>query len=54
VPVFFTMPRIDVSSSSIRERLAAGGPVRYLVPEGVVRLIEELDLYSESAAVRAG
>jgi len=54
VPVFFTMPRIDVSSSSIRERLAAGGPVRYLVPEGVARLIEERDLYSESAAVGAG
>jgi len=54
VPVFFTMPRIDVSSSSIRERLAAGGPIRYLVPAGVAELIVERGLYSAPAAVGAG
>jgi nicotinate-nucleotide adenylyltransferase len=32
---FFDMPRIDVSSSLIRRLVAAGRPVRYLVPDGV-------------------
>jgi nicotinate-nucleotide adenylyltransferase len=32
-------PEVDVSSTMIRERLAAGAPVEYLVPEGVARLL---------------
>jgi nicotinate-nucleotide adenylyltransferase len=43
---FFGMPRIDVSSSLIRRRLAAGQPVRYLVPEGVAAHIEREGLYA--------
>ena len=31
---FFDMPRMDISSSLIRRRIAAGLPVRYLVPDG--------------------
>ena len=50
--LFIDMPRVDVSSTMIRERAAAARPIRYLVPEGVAGLIEERDLYA-SAAVPA-
>jgi nicotinate-nucleotide adenylyltransferase len=43
---FFEMPRIDVSSSDIRERAAAGRPVRYLVPDAVAAAIAERGLYA--------
>jgi nicotinate-nucleotide adenylyltransferase len=36
---FFDMPRIDVSSSLVRERVATGRPIRYLVPDGVAEAI---------------
>lgn len=39
------IPAIGVSSSMIRERVANGKSVRYLVPEGVRQLIEEEGLY---------
>lgn len=42
---FFDMPRIDVSSSDVRRRVAAGRPIRHLVPDGVAALIAERDLY---------
>ena len=42
---FFDMPRIDVSSSLIRRRVAAGEPVRYLVPDAVASYIERERLY---------
>jgi nicotinate-nucleotide adenylyltransferase len=34
-----TAPEVDVSSTTIRERLTAGAPVDYLVPDGVARLL---------------
>ncbi len=40
------MPQFGVSSSSVRERAAAGRPLRYLVPEAVARFIEEKGIYS--------
>jgi nicotinate-nucleotide adenylyltransferase len=40
------MPQFGVSSSAVRERAAAGRPLRYLVPEGVARFIEEKGVYS--------
>ena len=40
------MPQFGVSSSSVRERAAAGRPLRYLVPESVARFIEEKGVYS--------
>jgi nicotinate-nucleotide adenylyltransferase len=43
------VPGLDVSSSMIRERLAAGLPVRYLVPESVCQLIEKSGVYSPAA-----
>jgi nicotinate-nucleotide adenylyltransferase len=36
---FFDMPRIDISSSAVRARVREGRPIRYLVPDDVVRLI---------------
>jgi nicotinate-nucleotide adenylyltransferase len=42
---FFDMPRLDVSSSLIRRMVAAGRPIRYLVPDGVAAYIEEAGLY---------
>ena len=43
---FFDMPRIDVSSSLVRRRVAAGRPVRYLVPDAVADHIEREGLYA--------
>lgn len=40
------MPEIGLSSTQIRRRLAAGRPIRYLVPEGVRELISERTLYA--------
>lgn len=40
------MPQFGVSSSAVRERAAAGRPLRYLVPEAVARFIEERGIYS--------
>lgn len=43
--VFFDMPRIDVSSSDLRRRVATGRPIRHLVPDRVAALIGEHGLY---------
>lgn len=37
--------RIDISSTEIRERIAGGKSVRYMVPEGVYAIIEQEGLY---------
>lgn len=42
---FFAMPRIDLSSTEIRARVAAGRRVRHLVPAGVADAIAERGLY---------
>lgn len=41
----FEMPRIDVSSTDVRERVRLGRPVRYLLPAGVWEYIEGHGLY---------
>lgn len=41
----FEMPRVDVSSTDVRGRVAAGRPVRYLLPPGVASYIDEHRLY---------
>jgi nicotinate-nucleotide adenylyltransferase len=40
------MPQFGVSSSAVRERAAAGRPLRYLTTEPVARFIEEKRIYS--------
>ena len=40
------MPLIEISSSDLRRRAAAGLPLRYLVPDAVADLISERGLYS--------
>ena len=44
-PVFFDMPRVDISSSQIRRRVAQGDPIRYLVPDSVAEQIARGRLY---------
>jgi nicotinate-nucleotide adenylyltransferase len=41
-----SIPRLDVSSSDLRARLAAGCPIDGLTPPAVVRFIVEHDLYT--------
>jgi nicotinate-nucleotide adenylyltransferase len=43
---FFDMPRVDVSSSLVRERVKAGRPIRYFVPDAVADAIAQNDWYS--------
>jgi nicotinate-nucleotide adenylyltransferase len=43
------MPVIGISSSEIRQRLAQGLPIRYLVPPEVEKYITEHKIYSTSA-----
>jgi nicotinate-nucleotide adenylyltransferase len=47
---FFAMPRIDISSSLIRRRVAEGLPIRWLVPDAVERAIAERGLYRAEVA----
>jgi nicotinate-nucleotide adenylyltransferase len=46
---FFDMPRLDVSSSVLRGRVAAGRSIRHLVPEAVADRIASLGLYRVGA-----
>jgi nicotinate-nucleotide adenylyltransferase len=49
---FFDMPRLDVSSTMVRERIAAGHPIRWLVPTKVAELVDAERVYP-SATVGA-
>ncbi len=42
---FFDMPRIDISSSEVRRRVAEGRSIRYLVPDAVADRIQQGGLY---------
>jgi len=44
-PVFFDMPRLDISSSQIRRRVAEGRCIQYLVPDPVAERIARERLY---------
>jgi nicotinate-nucleotide adenylyltransferase len=43
---FFDMPRVDISSTMIRSRVAQGLPIRHLVPDAVASLIASEGLYA--------
>jgi nicotinate-nucleotide adenylyltransferase len=43
---FFDMPRIDISSSLVRERAANRRPIRYLVPDAVADAIAQNGWYT--------
>lgn len=50
---FFDMPRLDISSSLVRQRAATGRPIRYLVPDKVANYIGAKSLYGSSTPVAA-
>jgi nicotinate-nucleotide adenylyltransferase len=41
-----SMPRLDVSSTDVRERIAQGRPVEVLVPSGALRVLRAHGLYT--------
>jgi nicotinate-nucleotide adenylyltransferase len=49
--VFFRMPRIAISSTLVRHRVALGQPIRYIVPDPVADYIARHHLYREAALV---
>jgi nicotinate-nucleotide adenylyltransferase len=48
---FFDLPRMDISSSLVRRRVAAGHPIRYLVPDQVAEYIAQHGLYRSPAGI---
>jgi nicotinate-nucleotide adenylyltransferase len=49
--VFFTMPRLDVSSTDLRRRVAEGRPIGHLVPDAVVDEIAAHGWYRKPSTV---
>jgi nicotinate-nucleotide adenylyltransferase len=50
---YLDMPLMQVSSTSVRKRVATGRPIRYLVPGRVVDYIESNGLYTASTPAPA-
>jgi nicotinate-nucleotide adenylyltransferase len=48
------MPRLDISSSMLRRRAAAGGALRYLVPDAVAAYITRERLYTARQPASSG
>lgn len=46
-------PRLDISSTELRRRFAAGRPVRYQVPESVRAYVEAHGLYADDERARS-
>jgi nicotinate-nucleotide adenylyltransferase len=51
---FVSLPRVEVSSSELRRRLASGRPARYWLPERVEQYVRDHGLYRDLAADEAG
>jgi len=49
---FFDMPRIGISSTMLRDRVRAGQPIKYYVPDAVASYIERHRLYAGVGSVR--
>jgi len=49
---FFEMPRIDISSTMVRERAGEGRPLHYLLPDPVERVVAERGLYTAGVGAR--
>jgi nicotinate-nucleotide adenylyltransferase len=49
---FFRMPRIGISSTMLRDRVRAGQPIKYYVPDPVERYIHHHRLYVGVGSVR--
>lgn len=47
-------PLLDVSSTALRGRIAAGQTVRYLVPDAVIETVERRGLYRAPAGIGGG
>lgn len=47
-----TGPLLDIASSSLRQRLASGQPVRYLLPDSVLHYIQSQYLYSNNQIIQ--
>ena len=52
VPEGFTVdhldvPQLEVSSTELRDRVAAGRSLRFLVPDGVISVIHDRRLYGD-------
>jgi nicotinate-nucleotide adenylyltransferase len=43
------VPALAISSTDVRERVASGRPIDYLVPEGVARYVSKRGLYRQDA-----
>ena len=50
--VVLPAPQLDVAGTTLRERVASGLPIRYLVPEAVRQYIEEHALYAPPVELR--
>ena len=48
-PAFLAAPLIEISGTEIRRRAAAGGALRYLVPDAVADYIKTRRLYQETS-----
>jgi nicotinate-nucleotide adenylyltransferase len=46
----FQAPLMDISSTDLRRRVRAGHSIRYVVPDGVLRYIEDAGLYRAGSA----
>lgn len=47
---FLPMSGLDISSTALRERVAAGRSIRYLAPDAVVQFIQKRALYARPGA----